>query len=97
MQVKLQSTRSSGMVEKICGVLEGFVDDLDAVRRKVKQIYADLAELRISHSRAALELQKLTQRQKGGCLNRGGGRHSSPSFTKELHGELDQIQSPLPC
>lgn len=50
--------------------LEAFLDAGDAVRRRKKanRIYKDLANERISHPRAALELQALNKRQKGGWL-----------------------------
>jgi hypothetical protein len=55
-------------------VLEDFLDAGDAVKRRKKadQIYKDLVTERISHERAALELQRLNKRQKGGWL------HSDP-------------------
>jgi len=44
------------------------LDAGDAVKRRKKAnlIYKDLTKKQISHKRAALELQKLTKRQKGG-------------------------------
>ncbi len=67
---KMGAKASSGWLEKVCSYAEGFLDAGDAVlrRRKANQIYRDLASLRISHARAAMELQVLTQRQKGGWL-----------------------------
>ncbi|WP_128891461.1 hypothetical protein [Erythrobacter sp. HKB08] len=49
---------------------EGFLDGGDAIkrRRKADRIYRLLIEERISTPRAALELKKLTSRQKGGWL-----------------------------
>jgi poly-gamma-glutamate synthase PgsB/CapB len=67
---RMGAKAQSGWLEKVCGALEGFFDAGDAVRRrrKANRIYADLANGRISHARAAIELQDLTQRQKGGWL-----------------------------
>jgi len=66
----MQARRSSGRIERICGAIEGFLDAGDAIRRRRRadQIYADLVDLRISHARAAIELQALNKRQKGGWL-----------------------------
>ncbi|MFZ2450737.1 MAG: hypothetical protein WAW36_09490 [Methylovulum miyakonense] len=54
--------------------LEAFLDTGDAVKRRklANQIYRDLVTERISHQRAALELQRLNKRQKGGWLDIGG-------------------------
>ncbi|MGZ8944413.1 MAG: hypothetical protein ACXW1W_03195 [Methylococcaceae bacterium] len=51
--------------------LEAFLDAGDAIKRRKKadQIYKDLVTERISHERAALELQRLNKRQKGGWLH----------------------------
>lgn len=67
---RMGTQAASGWLEKVCSVAEGFLDAGDAVRRrrKANRIYVDLASQRISHSRAAIELQGLTQRQKGGWL-----------------------------
>lgn len=67
---RMGTQAASGWLEKVCSVVEGFLDAGDAVRRrrKANRIYVDLASQRISHSRAAIELQGLTQRQKGGWL-----------------------------
>lgn len=53
--------------------LESFLDAGDAVKRRKKadQIYKDLQHERISHEKAALELQKINKRQKGGWLSIG--------------------------
>jgi gamma-polyglutamate synthase len=50
--------------------LERFLDAGDAVKRRkiADQIYEDMIAARISTTRAAYELKKLTQRQKGGWL-----------------------------
>ncbi|HUM91611.1 MAG TPA: hypothetical protein PLM32_09555, partial [Candidatus Competibacter sp.] len=57
---------------RLLGTIEAFLDAGDAVRRRklADRIYRDLAEERIGHQRAALELQALTQRQKGGWLEK---------------------------
>ncbi|MDQ7047543.1 MAG: hypothetical protein Q9M39_07945 [Sulfurovum sp.] len=51
-------------------IIESFMDAGDAVKRRKKanDIYKDLTNHRISHQRAAIELQKITKRQKGGWL-----------------------------
>ncbi len=50
--------------------IEQFIDLGDAVKRRKKAdlIYQDLATYRISRAKAAIELQALTKRQKGGWL-----------------------------
>jgi poly-gamma-glutamate synthase PgsB/CapB len=57
---------------RLLGAVEAFLDAGDAVRRRklADQIYRDLTTEHISHQRAALELQALTQRQKGGWLEK---------------------------
>ncbi|MER2530354.1 MAG: HEAT repeat domain-containing protein [Candidatus Competibacter sp.] len=57
---------------RLLGTIEAFLDAGDAVKRRklADRIYRDLAEERIGHQRAALELQALTQRQKGGWLEK---------------------------
>lgn len=67
---QMSATRSTGWVEKVLSAIEAFFDAGDAVkRRKLSNvIYEDLVSERISHARAALELQSLNQRQKGGWL-----------------------------
>lgn len=66
----INTTRSNGWTERIIDAIEAFLDAGDAVRRRKMsdRIYEDLATRRISESRAALELQALTRRQKGGWL-----------------------------
>ena len=66
----LGAAKSESKLESLVLTLEGFVDAGDAVRRRrvANQIYKDLIAARISHSRAAIELLKLTQQQKGGWL-----------------------------
>lgn len=51
-------------------LIEGFLDGGDAIRRRRKadRIYEAMIAEQISNSRAALELKKLTSRQKGGWL-----------------------------
>lgn len=50
--------------------LESLADSSDAVtrRKRADRIYRDLVDERIGRDRAALELQRLTKRQKGGWL-----------------------------
>lgn len=67
------ATSSGGPGYWIVGALEAFLDAGDAVKRRktANRIYKDLVDERISHQRAALELQVLNNRQKGGgfCKN----------------------------
>lgn len=58
-------------LSKINTMIEDFLDAGDAVKRRKQAdlIYRDLVDERISHERAALELQALNKRQKGGWLN----------------------------
>jgi poly-gamma-glutamate synthase PgsB/CapB len=67
---EMQVLRATGWVEKVLSAVEGFFDAGDAVkrRRRADQIYTDLVDERISHSRAAMELQALNKRQKGSWL-----------------------------
>lgn len=67
---QLNASRVQGRMERIVAILEGFLDAGDAIKRRrlANRIYRDLIAQRISHSRAAMELLKLTQRQKGGWL-----------------------------
>jgi poly-gamma-glutamate synthase PgsB/CapB len=67
---EMQVLRAAGWMENALNAVEGFFDAGDAVkrRRRADQIYADLVSERISHSRAAMELQALNKRQKGGWL-----------------------------
>jgi poly-gamma-glutamate synthase PgsB/CapB len=66
--LRTQTKRDS--FDQVAGVLEGGVDYLDAVLRyrASRRIMDDLAERRISHGRAALEMRTLVGRQKGGWL-----------------------------
>ncbi len=56
--------------DKLLSVVESLFDSFAAImrRRKANKIYSDLANIRISHSRAIIELQELTKQQKGGWL-----------------------------
>lgn len=60
----------AGHADRWLAGIEQFLDAGDAVRRRraADLIYAELVAGRISHPRAAAELVKLTQRQKGGWL-----------------------------
>jgi hypothetical protein len=55
---------------KLLAQIEAFLDAGDAIKRRKRAnlIYQELAAARISHERAALELQALNTRQKGGWL-----------------------------
>ncbi len=68
--------------ERAVNIVEAFLDAGDAVsrRRRADQINRDIADERISLERAALELQRLTNRQKGGWLIKRL-RRQSPSLT----------------
>ncbi len=59
-------------LKKIFDFIEEIQDAGDAVKRRkiANQIYKDLADERVSHQRAAIELQVLNKRQKGGWLYR---------------------------
>jgi len=61
---------SGGWIDKFIGLIEAFSDTGDAVdrRKKANRIYKDMEDERISHAQAALELQALNKRQKGGWL-----------------------------
>ncbi|MEA3490920.1 MAG: hypothetical protein U9R27_03380 [Campylobacterota bacterium] len=54
--------------EKILEMVESFLDAGDAVKRRKRAnlIYKDLINYHISHKKAAIELQAITKRQKGG-------------------------------
>ena len=71
-QVRTRSATTGGvsLIAKIANVVEAFLDAGDAVKRRktADRIYRDLAAQRIGHERAALELQALNKRQKGGWL-----------------------------
>lgn len=64
------SSRLRRFGEWILNGVEAFLDAGDAIKRRkvANRIYRDLADERISHPRAAMELQVLNTRQKGGWL-----------------------------
>jgi gamma-polyglutamate synthase len=68
-----QKKTGNTWLTKVTSALEAFLDAGDAVKRRktANQIYKDLVAERISHERAALELQRLNKRQKGGWLKIG--------------------------
>jgi gamma-polyglutamate synthase len=70
VRANMFTVNRQGWGVKLFEAVEGFFDPGDAVkrRRRANRIYKDLAAERISHERAALELQKLNKRQKGGWL-----------------------------
>ncbi len=70
VRVQLQHEHHRGLLERFIDGIEAFIDAGDAVSRRktANRIYRDLVAERISHERAANELRKLTQRQKGGWL-----------------------------
>ncbi len=67
---RMQAVRSSGWADKLFSIIENLVDITDAIRRRRRadRIYQDLINRRIGEAKAVLELQALTQRQKGGWL-----------------------------
>ena len=62
--------KKASRLEKIVASVEGFFDAGDAVKRRktANKIYKDLVAERISAENAALKLQALNKRQKGGWL-----------------------------
>lgn len=64
---------SGGGGGKLGELVEAFLDSTDAVRRRrsADRIYRELIDEQISSQRAAVELKKLTARQKGGWLGPG--------------------------
>jgi hypothetical protein len=68
-----QAKQGSGIGAAITAFTESFLDSTDAVRRRraADRIYDALIAEQISSQRAALELKKLTSRQKGGWLSAG--------------------------
>lgn len=58
------------LLGRVLDRLERWIDPLDSIRRRghARQVMADLVVHRISHARAAVEMRKLTDRQKGGWL-----------------------------
>ena len=71
-QLGMTSESGAGALTRLLACTEAFLDSGDAVKRRKKanRIYQDLSNERISHERAALELQALNKRQKGGWLQR---------------------------
>jgi len=67
---------------KLAEYIEAFMDAGDAVKRRklANTIYQDMINKRISHERAALELQLLNKRQKGGW----GSEYLNQLGTKKL-------------
>jgi len=74
-ELRRSDRNGAGVWSTLLEHVEAFLDAGDAVKRRkqANQIYRDLAAQRISHERAALELQALTKRQKGGWLKRSLG------------------------
>lgn len=71
LQLQQQSRQNSGhpgLMTRLLNLIESALDAGDAIRRRrnANRIYRALCDQRISTARAALELQKLTKRQKGG-------------------------------
>lgn len=66
------SSTGNPLIVRVATALEALLDAGDAVKRRkiANTIYRDLADQRISHERAALELQVLNKRQKGGWFIR---------------------------
>ncbi|MCU7924249.1 MAG: HEAT repeat domain-containing protein [Candidatus Thiodiazotropha sp. (ex Dulcina madagascariensis)] len=67
---QLDTGRSVGLLARFLDAIEAFLDSGDAIRRRklANRIYRDLQNERISHERAARELQTLNKRQKEGWL-----------------------------
>ena len=67
-----KGARSSHFAKFVLDLIEPILDAGDSIKRRkiANKIYKDLADERISHERAALELQKLTLKQKGGWLSK---------------------------
>ena len=70
VRARLAERRGKGIVLSLMEGIEAFLDAGDSIRRRknADRIYRDLADERISHERAAVELQELNKRQKGGWL-----------------------------
>jgi poly-gamma-glutamate synthase PgsB/CapB len=68
--LRMSGGSGSSLMHRLLMHVEAFLDAGDAIKRRKQAnlIYRDLAAERISHDRAALELQALTRRQKGGWL-----------------------------
>ncbi len=71
-KTKEKSQLDRPLIKRAIEIAERFLDLGDAVKRRKKsdQIYQDLINYRISRARAAVELQALTKRQKGGWLRK---------------------------
>jgi len=70
-EMRSSSTNATSNVswfEKVLEIVESFLDAGDAVKRRKRAnlIYKDLINHHISHKKAAIELQAITKRQKGG-------------------------------
>jgi len=65
------SNKKNGFFQKLLESVEKLLDPSDAIKRRkiADQIYKDMATGRISYQTAALEIQKLNKRQKGGWLS----------------------------
>jgi hypothetical protein len=68
----LTATREQNLLSRAINLVEAFLDAGDSIRRRktADLIYKDLVNERISRQRAAIELQELTRRQKGGWLEK---------------------------
>lgn len=82
---------NQGFIAKLTMIIEEFLDASDAIRRRktADQIYRDLVNERIGRQRAALELQALNQRQKGGWLLKKLQTSKRP-FLRRLSGSVQQ-------
>nr|MBC8414325.1 hypothetical protein [bacterium] len=69
-------TEKPGFLNILTGFIESFMDAGESIRRRKAsdRIYRDLVDERISHERAAIELQKINKEQKGGWLSGQFGR-----------------------
>jgi gamma-polyglutamate synthase len=65
-----QRAARSGWRARVAAAMESWLDPLDSVRRRrrAEQLREDLIARRISHARAATEMRRLYERQKGGWL-----------------------------
>jgi poly-gamma-glutamate synthase PgsB/CapB len=88
-ELSMSGGSGSGVMTSLLVHVEAFLDAGDAVKRRKKanQIYRDLGAERISHERAALELQALTKRQKGGWLQHRLGEILYPLRAREESAE----------
>ena len=76
LQGEMSASRAGGRLARLTATVENLLDPTDAIRRRrqADRIYREMIDERISHDRAALELKKLTSRQKGGWLDAELGR-----------------------